>query len=359
MAPRTLRHCLLLLSAALTLFGLQSYAASAPRPNIIFIMADDLGYGELGSYGQQKIKTPNFDRMAREGLRFTRMYAGSTVCAPSRSVLMTGLHTGHTTVRGNAGVQDRTPQMLRSNDVTVAKLLKNAGYRTGLIGKWGLGMDDEGHPNRQGFDYFYGYLSPIHAHNHFPDHLWRNRERVNLSNRIHPMSADGAGYATNAVEFAGDLFAEEALDFIEASTNKNNAPFFLYYTPVVPHANNERKKALGNGMEVPDFGPYANENWDAPLKGHAAMITRLDADIGRLLQKLKLLGIQRNTLVIFTSDNGRTRKAVRTRNSSTRTGHSAATSETSPTAAFASRSSRGGRAKYSPAPQITSRTSAT
>jgi arylsulfatase A-like enzyme len=302
--PRTTLHLWLRLVAALALLSLESAAASSTRPNIIFIMADDLGYGELGSYGQTKIKTPNLDRMAREGLRFTRMYAGSTVCAPSRSVLMTGLHTGHTTVRGNAGVKDRSPQTLRSNDVTVAQVLKNAAYRTGLVGKWGLGMDDEGHPNLQGFDYFYGYLSQIHAHNHFPDYLWRNRERVKLSNRIQAMAADGAGYATNAVEFAGDLLAEEALDFIEASTNKNSAPFFLYYAPVVPHANNERKKALGNGMEVPDFGPYANENWDDALKGHAAMITRLDADVGRLLQKLKLLGIHRNTLVIFTSDNG-------------------------------------------------------
>ena len=303
MPSRILRHSLLLL-AACVVFSAESPAASSTRPNIIFIMADDLGYGELGSYGQRKIKTPNLDRMAREGLRFTRMYAGSTVCAPSRSVLMTGLHTGHTTVRGNAGAKDRSPQMLRSNDVTVAEVLKTAGYRTGLIGKWGLGLEDEGHPNLQGFDYFFGYLSQHHAHNHFPDYLWRNREKVKLSNRIHPMGDDGAGYATNAVEFAGDLFAEEALDFIEAATNENSAPFFLYYSPVVPHANNERKKALGNGMEVPDYGPYANESWEDALKGHAAMVTRLDADVGRLLQKLKLLGIHRNTLVIFTSDNG-------------------------------------------------------
>lgn len=280
-------------------------AAERAKPNIIFILADDMGYGELGSYGQQKMKTPNLDRMAREGLRFTRFYAGSTVCAPSRSVLMTGQHTGHTTVRGNAGQKDRRPQMLRAEDVTVAEVLKGAGYRTGLIGKWGLGLPgDEGHPNAQGFDYFYGYLSQHHAHNHFPDHLWRNNEKVKLRNRIVAMGDDGAGYATNAVEFAGDLFAEEALDFIEAATNRVNQPFFLYYAPVVPHANNERKRALGNGMEVPDFGPYANETWDEALKGHAAMVTRLDADVGRILQKLKLLGIQRNTLVIFTSDNG-------------------------------------------------------
>jgi arylsulfatase A-like enzyme len=218
---------------------------------------------------------------------------------------MTGQHTGHTTVRGNAGRDDRRPQMLRSDDVTVAEILKSAGYRTGLVGKWGLGMPgDEGHPNLQGFDYFYGYLSQVHAHNHFPDHLWRNHEKVQLRNQIVPMATDGAGYATNAVEFAGDLFAEEALDFIEAATNRINQPFFLYFAPVVPHANNERKRALGNGMEVPDFGPYADEPWDDPLKGHAAMISRLDADVGRILQKLKLMGIHKNTLVFFTSDNG-------------------------------------------------------
>ena len=296
----------------LTGFYLQPLALSAnppgnpaaTKPNIIFIMADDLGYGELGCYGQTKIKTPNLDRMAREGMRFTRFYAGSTVCAPSRSVLMTGLHTGHTTVRGNAGATDRSPQMLRSNDVTVAEVLKTAGYRTALVGKWGLGMNDEGHPNLQGFDYFFGYLSQHHAHNHFPDYLWRNDQKVPLRNRIVPIGEDGAGFATNAIEFAGDLLADEALDFIEAATNKNNQPFFLYYSPVVPHANNERKKALGNGMEVPDFGPYQDEPWDDALKGQAAMITRLDADVGRLLQKLKIMDLHKNTLVIFTSDNG-------------------------------------------------------
>ena len=278
-----------------------SVDAAGGKPNIIFIMADDLGYGELGCYGQQKIRTPNLDRMAREGMRFTRFYAGATVCAPSRSVLMTGQHGGHTTVRGNAGAKDRRPQTLGSNDVTVAEVLKSAGYKTGLIGKWGLGMNDEGHPNRQGFDYFFGYLSQLHAHNHFPDHLWRNFEKVPLRNGIVPMAEDGAGYATNAVRFAGDLFAEEVMDFIDSSTNQ---PFFLYFCPVVPHANNERKKALGNGMEVPDFGPYKDEKWEDALKGHAAMITRLDADIGRIRQHLKVLGLDKNTLIIFTSDNG-------------------------------------------------------
>ncbi|HEX7861915.1 MAG TPA: arylsulfatase [Verrucomicrobiae bacterium] len=303
---RTFHRTFVLFAAFLCSLADVSAAAQNVKPNIIFILADDLGYGELGSYDQQKIKTPNLDRMAREGIRFTRFYAGSTVCAPSRSVLMTGQHTGRTTVRGNAGAKDRRPQTLRSNDVTVAEVLRSAGYRTGLVGKWGLGMNDEGHPNRQGFDYFFGFLSQVHAHNHFPDFLWRNSEKVRLRNRVVPMGpeGEGAGYATNAVEFAGDLFAEEALDFIEGITNNPAQPFFLYFAPVVPHANNERKRALGNGMEVPDFGPYADEKWDDATKGHAAMITRLDDDVGRLLQKLKLLGIHRNTLVIFSSDNG-------------------------------------------------------
>lgn len=272
------------------------------RPNIIFILADDLGYGELGCYGQKLIQTPQLDRMAAEGLRFTRFYAGSTVCAPSRSVLMTGRHMGHTRVRGNASGAQRTAQMLRDEDFTIAELLKRAGYRTGLIGKWGLGLPgDEGHPNKQGFDYFFGYLSQVHAHNHFPDHLWRNDEKVPLPNRIVPMSQDGAGYSTNRLVYAGDEFAREALEFVE----KNRAePFFLYLALVVPHANNERNRALGNGAEVPDLGAYKAEPWSEQLKGHAAMITRMDAGIGRLLARLRELGLAENTLVLFSSDNG-------------------------------------------------------
>jgi arylsulfatase A-like enzyme len=278
-------------------------APAADRPNIIFILADDLGYGELGCYGQKTIQTPNLDRMAAEGLKFTRFYAGSTVCAPSRSVLMTGKHTGRTTVRGNGTGQGKVdPQMLRDEDATVAEVLKTAGYTTGLIGKWGLGMQEsEGHPNRQGFDYFFGFLSQVHAHNHYPDYLWRNSQRVPLPNQIVPMARDGAGYATNRVVYAGDLFADEALKFVEQHQAK---PFFLYLSLVVPHANNERNRALGNGAEVPDFGPYVDRPWTDQLKGHAAMITRMDRDIGRLLARLKELGLDGRTLVFFTSDNG-------------------------------------------------------
>lgn len=277
-------------------------AAAAEKPNIIFILADDLGYGELGCYGQKTIQTPHLDRLAAEGMRFTQFYAGSTVCAPSRSVLMTGLHTGHTRVRGNAGPENSGAQMLRDEDTTVAELLHRAGYATGLIGKWGLGMPgDEGVPTKQGFDDFYGYLSQHHAHNHFPDFLWRNGEQAPLPNVVTPVGTAGGGYATQRVKYAGDLFAEEAAAFVEQHRQR---PFFLYLALVVPHANNERSRALGDGQEVPDYGPYADRDWPSPLKGQAAMITRMDEQIGQLLAKLKQLGIDQRTLVLFSSDNG-------------------------------------------------------
>lgn len=279
-------------------------ALAVDKPNLIWIMADDLGYGELGCYGQEVIATPHLDRMAREGLRFTHFYAGATVCAPSRSVLMTGQHHGHTRVRGNAGQANPTAQALRAEDITVAKVLQHAGYRTALIGKWGLGdvgAASSGLPRKQGFDEFFGYLNQQHAHNHFPDFLWRNEEKVSLPNKIKPIGESGAGYATEAVQFADDLFAEEALKFVMANESR---PFFLYWSMVVPHANNERNRALKNGAEVPDFGPYADKDWPEPDKGHAAMISRLDSYVGRLLDLLREQGLAENTLVIFTSDNG-------------------------------------------------------
>jgi arylsulfatase A-like enzyme len=271
-------------------------------PNIVFILADDLGYGELGSYGQTMIRTPALDRMAAEGVRFTQFYAGSTVCAPSRSVLMTGQHTGHTRVRGNAGGGKPGAQMLRSTDVTVARVLQQAGYATALIGKWGLGMNqDEGEPRRHGFDYYYGYLSQGHAHNHFPDFLWRNGEKIALPNLVTRVGADGAGYATKRVTYAGDLFADEARTFVRGNRDR---PFFLYLSLVVPHANNERSRALGDGNEVPDLAPYTGEKWNDSQKGHAAMITRMDRQIGELLEEIKRLGLDERTLVLFSSDNG-------------------------------------------------------
>jgi arylsulfatase A-like enzyme len=279
-------------------------ASAAEKPNLIFILADDLGYGELGCYGQKVIQTPNLDRMAKEGLRFTHFYAGATVCAPSRSVLMTGQHHGHTRVRGNAGKVNPVAQALRPEDVTVAKVLKGAGYATALIGKWGLGNVGEaesGLPRKQGFDFFYGYLSQHHAHNHFPDYLWRNEERVALPNVVKRVGEDGAGYATEAKVYADDLFADESLNYVREHKDK---PFFLFWSMVVPHANNERTGALKDGAEVPDYGPYAEQDWPNPDKGQAAMITRMDSYVGRMLGELKTLGIAERTLVIFTSDNG-------------------------------------------------------
>lgn len=281
-----------------------STATAADRPNLVWIMADDLGYGELGCYGQQVIATPQLDRMAREGLRFTHFYAGATVCAPSRSVLMTGRHHGRTRVRGNAGAANPAAQALRADDVTVARVLQQAGYRTALVGKWGLGdvgAAESGLPRKQGFDEFFGYLNQHHAHNHFPDFLWRNEQRQRLDNRIVPVGDTGAGYAVEAKTFADDLFADEALRFVAANKER---PFFLYWSMVTPHANNERTRALKNGAHVPDFGPYADRDWPEPDRGQAAMITRLDGYVGRLLALLRETGLAEKTLVVFTSDNG-------------------------------------------------------
>ncbi|MCC6508686.1 MAG: arylsulfatase [Pirellulaceae bacterium] len=279
-------------------------AHAQERPNLIWIMADDLGYGDLGCYGQKVMSTPSLDRMAQEGLRFTQFYAGATVCAPSRSVLMTGQHHGRTRVRGNAGQKNPVAQALRSDDVTVAKVLQQAGYRTALIGKWGLGdvgPAESGLPRKQGFDQFYGYLSQHHAHNHFPDFLWRNETRESLPNDLVAVGEAGAGYATQPKVYADDLFADEAIKFVGENKDK---PFFLYWSMVIPHANNERSNKLGDGTEVPELGQYADKPWPAQDKGQAAMVTRMDSYVGRMLAELSRLGIDRRTLVIFTSDNG-------------------------------------------------------
>lgn len=270
------------------------------KPNIIFILADDLGYGDLGCYGQKQIKTPNLDKMASEGVRFTDFYAGSTVCAPSRCVLMTGLHTGHCRIRGNALYP------LKPEDVTVAELLKQAGYTTGLIGKWGLGeASSTGIPNRQGFDYFFGYLNQVHAHNYYPEFLWQNQKKVKLDNVVvrpkKGYAKKHGGTAEKRVDYSHDLFTKETLRFID---NNKNQPFFLYLAYTIPHANNEAHILKRHGMEVPDYGIYKNKDWPEPQKGLAAMITRMDRDVGRILQRLKQRDIDENTIVFFSSDNG-------------------------------------------------------
>lgn len=273
------------------------------KPNIIFILADDLGYGELGCYGQKLIQTPNIDRLAAEGMRFTQFYAGNTVCAPSRSVLMTGLHMGHTRVRGNAGKTNLDAQSLRTGDITVARVLKDAGYATGLVGKWGLGeAKTEGDPLRHGFDYHFGFLNQTHAHNHFPAFLWRNGQKVALPNVVTAVGdTEGVGYATKRVVYADDLCADDSREFIQRHQDK---PFFLFVSLVTPHANNERAKALGDGNEVPDQGIYADKPWNDSTRNHAAMVTRLDRDVGRLMDLLKRLQLDERTLVMFSSDNG-------------------------------------------------------
>lgn len=281
-------------------------ASAATKPNIIFILADDLGYGDLGCFGQKLIKTPRLDQMAAEGMKFNQFYAGSTVCAPSRSVLMTGKHTGHTSVRGNG---QGAEQALLPGDVTVAEMLKEAGYSTGLVGKWGLGDDrpgtDHAVPNKEGFDYFFGYLNQVHAHNYYPDFLWRNQERVKLDNVVEASPRQYGGFvggaATRKVQYSHDLFADESLAWVKKQ--KDN-PFFLYLALTIPHANNEAGRMRGDGAEVPDYGIYEDEDWSKQDKGQAAMITRMDRDMGRLLDLLKELNIDEKTLVIFTSDNG-------------------------------------------------------
>ena len=298
-------------SALLLLLLVIPYSVEAreplDKPNIIFIMADDLGYGDLGCYGQREIKTPVLDQMARQGIQFRNFYAGCTVCASSRSVLMTGQHMGHTWVRGNAG-GDPSVQTLRKNDVTVAERLKAAGYTTALCGKWGLGDDFPGNtglPNDQGFDFFYGYLNQVHAHNYYPEFLWRNKQKEMLRNVVQGSGRAYAGFeggwATKRVDYSHDLVVQEAIEFIERSKNE---PFFLYLALTIPHANNEGTRGTGDGQEVPDYGIYKDKDWKNQDKGQAAMITRMDRDIGRLNDLLKKLGIEKNTLVLFTSDNG-------------------------------------------------------
>lgn len=275
------------------------------KPNIVYIMADDLGYGDLGCYGQEIIQTPNIDKLAAEGIRFTQHYSGSTVCAPSRAVLMTGMHTGHAEVRGNGQVEPYGQTPISDTAVTVAELLKKAGYTTGIIGKWGLGVETtSGFPLDQGFDFFFGYLDQVLAHNYYPEYLWKNNEKIYLDNEVKYLDStawhDGLGsYSTKKVDYSHDFFTREALDFVDR--NKEN-PFYLYLAYTIPHNNGEAPD--GQKQEVPDFGMYNDENWASDTMGYAAMITRMDKDIGRLVNKIDSLGLAENTLIIFTSDNG-------------------------------------------------------
>ena len=279
-------------------------AYAADRPNIIYILADDLSYGDLGCYGQATLTTPNLDKMAADGIRFTRHYAGSTVCAPSRCVLLTGLHTGHARIRGNHAV------LLREEDITVAEKMKEASYTTGCVGKWGVGHpppDDD--PNRQGFDFFYGYINMYHAHNFFPSWIVKDGKRLPLRNVQRPEwknSERGEGIAAKKIDYVPHLAHKEALAFIDRNARK---PFFLYYALNIPHANNEggrmyKGKPGQDGMEVPGFAPGMKEEWNLQERGFATMIHFIDGYVGDILAKLKEHGIAENTLVMFSSDNG-------------------------------------------------------
>ena len=276
------------------------------KPNIIFILADDLGYGDLSSYGQEKFQTPNIDKLAEMGMRFTQQYAGATVCAPSRSALMTGLHTGHTPVRGNQEVKPEGQWPLPAESLTVAEILKENGYVTGAFGKWGLGYPgSEGDPNNQGFDEFFGYNCQRKAHNYYPYYLWHNQEKVMLPGN------EGTGTG----EYAPFVIHKNAMDFLQK--NKDTT-FFMYYPSVIPHAElfaPESYLAKYRGKYDPekvfngtDDGPrYKNGAYGSQPEAHAAfaaMVNILDDQVGEIMDKLEELGIADNTLVIFSSDNG-------------------------------------------------------
>ncbi len=270
------------------------------KPNIIYILADDLGYGDLGCYGQGKIKTPRINQMAKEGILFTDHYAGNTVCAPSRTSLLTGLHQGHAPVRGNKN------NVLQDADFTLAEMFRLSGYATALIGKWGLGeADSPGEPRKQGFDSYFAYLHQTRAHNYYTDYLMYNGKQIPLNNKVvfkDKGYANGVGSsATEKNDYSHSIFIDSALSYLSKPKEK---PFFLYLPLTIPHANNEGALTAEHGMEVPDLGIYKNESWPEVEKSKAAMISLLDADVGRILDRLKALNIDETTLVIFTSDNG-------------------------------------------------------
>ncbi|MCG8525066.1 MAG: arylsulfatase [Opitutales bacterium] len=308
------KHLSISLALAAALFA----TAKSDQPNIIFILADDIGYNDLSMFGQTAFETPELDRMANEGIRFTDFYAGSAVCAPSRSVLLTGLHQGNTSIRANTmniinedGTPGATPKSFDPEDVTIGEVLKTVGYQTGIIGKWGLGeLNDTGHPNKQGFDYFFGFLNHVHAHNHFTDHLYRNYERVDIpENEVievdcsycHKFNFTGVVSTVREV-YVDDLIRDESLAFIERNKKK---PFFLYVSLISPHANNEAEQVdWAHGLEVPDYGPFENKDWPDTAKGYAEMMRRVDETAGAIRIKVEELGIADNTIIMFSGDNG-------------------------------------------------------
>lgn len=280
MKPTALFVSLLLASGSLLI------AADKGPPNIVFIMADDLGYGDLGCYGQKLMATPNIDRLAAEGLKFTQAYAGGPVCAAARSVLMTGLHNGHTPARDNI---PHYPSYLRDEDITVAEVLKSAGYRCGGVGKWSLGdAGTSGRATKQGFDHWFGYLNQDHAHHYYAEYLDDDDGRLELP-----------GNSKTRKHYSHDLMTERALKFIRES---RDAPFFLYAAYTIPHFSS--KDEDNDGLAVPSTEPYSHRDWDEKSRKYAAMVHLLDRDVGRIVKLVDELGLARNTLIIFTSDNG-------------------------------------------------------
>ncbi|MBS0031196.1 arylsulfatase [Chitinophaga sp. 22321] len=297
------------LAAGVALLSLpvKAQQRAATTPNIVFILADDLGYGDLSAYGQRKFSTPHIDQLAKQGMRFTQFYAGTSVCAPSRASLITGLHTGHTFIRGNKEVKPEGQQPIADTVVTIMEVLKKAGYTSGIFGKWGLGpVGSSGDPLKHGTDRFYGYNCQRESHRYFPTHLWDNGNKVVLTEN---------GQLEQMKTYAPALIQQQALRFLEDNKNK---PFFLYLTYTLPHAELQVpddslfRHFKGKFAEQPykgnDYGPkatvpgYASQAY--PHATFATMVTRLDNYVGEVMERLKALGLDKNTLVIFTSDNG-------------------------------------------------------
>ncbi len=303
--------------------AVNAQTSAAQRPNVIYIYADDMGYGELGCYGQQKIKTPNIDRLAKEGMRFTQHYSGTPVCAPARCMLLTGKNGGHSYIRGNyelGGFPDSLEggQMpLPEGTFTLGHLFKNAGYATAAIGKWGLGMPQTtGDPLKQGFDYFYGYLDQKQAHNYYPSHLWENGKwdtlhnpYINVHIPLNPATATDADFEKyTGKTYAIDKMTEKALAFINKNKNK---PFFLYLPYTLPHVSLQvPQKYIDPYKTVFAEKPYYGQNGYAPsqypLSTYAGMISCLDEQVGIVMKEIKRLGLDANTIIMFSSDNGAT-----------------------------------------------------
>ncbi|HVX11255.1 MAG TPA: arylsulfatase [Pirellulales bacterium] len=300
---------LLLLAVASLSHGLASAAEPVKRPNIIFILADDLGHADLGCYGQIKIKTPNIDRLAAEGMRFTDFYCGCSVCAPSRCTLMTGKHLGHATVRDN---MQRAPEhegqhAMQAGTLTVAQLLKKVGYATAIVGKWGLGMpEDQSGPLDFGFDHHYGYLCQGMAHTFYPPYLWRDDQQEILDGNPPYFYGQKEVIEPSGKQYSHDLMAEDALRWVR---EQKDGPFFLYLAFTIPHVSlqvpdDTLAEYRGKWPETPTTTSKHYSNHDTPRAAYAAMITRMDRDVGRLMSLLKERGIDDDTLVFFASDNG-------------------------------------------------------